>query len=205
MDQGQGPVAEEYPGDQAEESGDENPLWEKGQAVSYIAITADHAKLRKVRKRLRRSGCNAYLPAIVAKRIIPKGRKLRHRRHVLPLMSYVLVEAPSQPDVFDLWLYSVLTTKDVRGYVKVGDMPAIISQASVDVLKAGVKDIRFNIAAARHRTKIGVGSRSAIKAGSFTGRVGTVQWINEKKAGLETMLFGSMRVVEVDVDNLEAA
>ena len=205
MDQGQGPFAEEYPGDQAEESGDENPLWEKGQAVSYIAITADHAKLRKVRKRLRRSGCNAYLPAIVAKRIVPKGRKLRHRRHVLPLMSYVLVEAPSRPDVFDLWLYSVLTTKDVRGYVKVGDMPALISQASVDNLKAGVKDIRFQIAAARHRSRVGLGSKSAIKTGSLAGKVGTIQWIRGKKAGLEARLFGSMRVVEVDVENLEAA
>ena len=205
MDQGQGPVAEEYPGDQAEESGDENPLWEKGQAVSYIAIRTERGELFKVRRRLRRAGFNAYLPVIITRRRVPKGDRVKHVRHFESMMRWVLVEAPESSPVFDLWLHSVTSTKGVVSYLKSGDQAGRVSQNDVDVLKDGVAKIRFQIAAARHRSRVGLGSKSAIKTGSLAGKVGTIQWIRGKKAGLEARLFGSMRVVEVDVENLEAA
>jgi hypothetical protein len=55
--------------------------------LTYIAITAKHCHLRKVRRRLRRKGYTAYLPAIIQKRIVIKGGEPCHKRRVVPLMS----------------------------------------------------------------------------------------------------------------------
>lgn len=171
--------------------------------MTYVAITAKHCHLRKVRRRLRRKGYTAYLPAIVQKRIVIKGGKPSHKRRVVPLMSYILVEAPSHS--FDTWLHDVLETDDVRGYLKSGDKPAMVSLGTLLSFKIDVAKLVFEMEAMRHKAKLRRGAKYAIKTGSLAGKAGTVKWIRGKKAGLEAKLFGSMRVVEVASDNLEAA
>ena len=106
--------------------------------MTYIAITADYAKLRKVRRALRLKGVEAYLPAIVHHRPVVKSAKIRYRRRVTPLMSYILARAPDHPAARDLWLYDVLQTKGVRGYVKFIDRPALIDEKHIADLKAAV-------------------------------------------------------------------
>ena len=172
--------------------------------MTFIVITADHAQLRKVRRRLRRKGYQAYLPAIVQKRIVLKGAKARHARRIVPLMSYIMVQSPGEfADA--IWLYDVLSTKDVRGYVRSGDVPAYVSLGAVLSLKIEVAKLRRRMDATRQRGRLRRGAKAAIKSGSLAGKAGTVAWVRGQKAGLEAKLFGSMRVVEVAADNLEAA
>lgn len=173
--------------------------------MTYIAITADHAKLRKVRRALRRKGVEAYLPAIVHKRPVVKSAKVKYRRRITPLMSYILVKAPEHPAARDLWLYDVLQTKDVRGYVKVQDEPALILQGEVNGLKEAVAQIRFDLDRQRHKRWLITGQKASITAGTLAGKTGTIQWLRKNKAGLEAKIFGAMRVVEVQVSALEAA
>lgn len=171
--------------------------------MTYIAITAKHCHLRKVRRRLRRKGYTAYLPAIIQKRIVIKGNKACHKRRVVPLMSYILVEAPSHS--FDTWLHDVLETDDVRGYLKSGDSPAMVSLGTLLSFKIDVAKMVFEMEAMKHKGRLRRGAKYTIKSGSLAGKAGTVQWIRGKKAGLEAKLFGSVRVIEVAADNLEAA
>ncbi|MBK8772320.1 MAG: hypothetical protein IPM06_18130 [Rhizobiales bacterium] len=171
--------------------------------MSFIAITAKHCHLRKVRHRLRCKGFTAYLPAIVHKRIVNKGGKPCHKRRVVPLMSYILVQVPSHG--FDTWLHDVLETDDVRGYLKSGDKPATVSLGTLLSFKIDVAKMVFEMEAQRHKMKLKRGAKYAIKSGSLAGKAGTVKWIRGKKAGLEAKLFGSVRVIEVAADNLEAA
>jgi transcription antitermination factor NusG len=173
--------------------------------MNFIAITAHHSKLRKVRRALRRNGVNAYLPAIVHKRTIPKAGKVIHKRRVTPLMSYILAEIPDHSAAQDLWLHSILETKDVKGYVKNNDRPALIPGAHVEDLRSSVAKIRRELAAQNHKRWLRTGSKVSIKNGSLAGKVGTVQWLKGKRVGLEAKLFGSTRVVEVTKDNLEHA
>lgn len=173
--------------------------------MTYIALRADHAHLRKVRKRLRRKGNVAYVPALVTKRIIPKGLKTRRKRHVIPLMSYILVKVPEAPSVWNLWLHDVLATKDVRGYVKIDEGPALIPNSNIEHLKAEVARLCSEVAQARHKARLRSGGKATIKTGSLAGKIGTVEWIKGKRVGLEAKLFGSTRVIEVAKENLEAA
>lgn len=171
--------------------------------MSYIVLTAEPSKLRKVRRRLRRKGYQAYLPAIARVRAIAKGNKIKRRRVITPLMSYILVEAPSHS--FDTWLHDVLETDDVRGYLKSGDRPATVSLGTLLSFKIDVAKLVFEMEASRHKAKLRRGAKYAVKSGSLAGRVGTVKWLRGKKAGLEAKLFGSVRVIEVAAENLEAA
>lgn len=171
--------------------------------MSYIVLTAEPSKLRKVRRRLRRKGYTAYLPAIIQKRIVIKGGKACHKRRIIPLMSYILVEAPSHS--FDTWLHDVLETDDVRGYLKSGDRPATVSLGTLLSFKIDVAKLVCEMEASRHKAKLRRGAKYAVKSGSLAGRVGTVKWLRGKKAGLEAKLFGSVRVIEVAAENLEAA
>lgn len=173
--------------------------------MTYIAITTDHAKLLKVRRRLRRKGVEAYLPAIVHRRPIVKSAKVRYRRRITPLMSYILAKAPDHPAARDLWLYDVLQTKDVRGYVKVQDEPALILIGQVNALKEAVSQMRQELDRQRHKRWLRTGQKASIKNGTLAGKTGTIQWLKKNKAGLEAKLFGSMRVVEVPVSSLEHA
>lgn len=173
--------------------------------MTYVAITADHTKLRKVRRALRRKGIEAYLPAIVHKRPVVKSAKVKYRRRITPLMSYILAKAPDHPAYLDLWLYDVLQTKDVRGYVKVQDEPALILQGEVNALKDAVAQIRLDLDRQRHKRWLRTGQKASITAGTLAGKTGTISWIKGKRAGLEAKIFGAMRVVEVQVSSLEHA
>ncbi len=172
--------------------------------MSYIVVTAEPSKLRKVRRRLRRKGYTAYLPAIARVRAIAKGSKIKRKRHVTPLMSYILVKAPCD-SVFDLWLYDVTSTKDVRGYLKTADRPALVPDLDIQALKAKVKWLRFESEARTMKRRLRSGMKARVKEGTLAGKAGTVQWVRGAKAGLEAQLFGSMRVVEVPASALEAA
>lgn len=171
---------------------------------SWIVITADPAKLRKVRKRLRRKGYQAYLPAIARVRAVAKGGKLKRRRTITPLMSYILVQAPSE-HVLDLWLYDVTSTKDVRGYLKQSDRPALVTDAAMTDLRATIRDVRFAMEVSAAKRRLRKGMKARITDGTLAGKSGTIEWVRGAKAGLEAQLFGSMRVVEVPASALEAA
>ena len=175
--------------------------------MTYIAITVDHAKLLKVRRRLRRKGMEAYLPAIVHRRPIVKSAKVRYRRRITPLMSYILAKAPDHPAARDLWLYDVLQTKDVRGHMTIGESLALIPDDEVFGIWCQVSDILREIARAKRTSKrrFRAGEKARMQQGTFAGRVGTIQWIKGKRAGLEAKIFGAMRVVEVQVSSLEHA
>lgn len=175
--------------------------------MSYIVITADPAKLRKVRKRLRRKGYAAYLPAIARVRAVAKGNKIKRRRTITPLMGYILVQAPSE-HVLDLWLYDVTSTKDVRGYLCENDRTAFVSHASVDGLRCAVRKFRdtlFVMEANLASRRLRKGMKARVTDGTLAGKSGTIEWVRGAKAGLEAQLFGSMRVVEVPAKSLEAA
>jgi transcription antitermination factor NusG len=173
---------------------------------SWIVITADPAKIRKVRRRLRRKGYQAYLPAIARVRAVAKGGKLKRRRTITPLMSYILVQAPSE-HVLDLWLYDVTSTRDVRGLLQVEDKAALVSDADRAKLANSIEDLIFRLEARAATKRIRAGAKVRLKNGSgpLADRVWTVQWINKARALLEAQLFGSMRVVEVPASALEAA
>lgn len=172
--------------------------------MSWIVVTSKPNHLRSVRKRLRRKGYRAYIPAIARTRGVAKDGKIRHRRHITLLMSYVLVEAPPVP-ILDLWLHDVLGTKDVRGYLKTGDRPALVTDEAVGSLVLSVFKMRQVLRAQSTKRWLRSGMKAAIKGGSLAGKIGTVQWIKGKRAGLEAQLLGSMRVVEVKLSELEAA
>lgn len=171
---------------------------------SWIVITADPAKLRKVRRRLRRKGYPAYLPAIARVRAVAKGGKLKRRRTITPLMSYILVQAPSE-HVLDLWLYDVTSTKDVRGYLKQSDRPALVTDAAMTELRATIRNVRFMMEASAAKRRLRKGMKARVTDGTLAGKSGTIEWVRGAKAGLEAQLFGSMRVVEVLSKSLEAA
>jgi transcription antitermination factor NusG len=125
-------------------------------------------------------------------------------------MTYILVQIPEQTRkapkaVFDLWLYDVLGTKDVRGYLKNNDLPAMVPDADFIAIKLAVAKLVSQMKTVNHKRWLREGARASIKDGSLAGKTGKVQWVRKNRAGLEAMLFGSMRVVEVEVKNLEAA
>ena len=173
--------------------------------MTWIALTTAPNKARAVRKRLRRRGESAYVPAMVAKRIIPKGTKTRRKRFITVLMPYVLVRAPEQAGVRALWLHGVLSVKDVSGVLHAGDDPAWIQDHAIDDLKAEVARIILEASAARHRRWLRKGGKAVVKSGSLAGRVGTVQWVTAKRVGLEARLFGAARVITVERENVESA
>ena len=173
--------------------------------MTWIALTTAPNKARAVRKRLRRRGESAYVPAMVTKRIIPKGTRPRRKRFITVLMPYVLVRAPEHIGVRALWLHGVLSVKDVSGVLHAGDDPAWIPDRAIDDLKAEVARVILEASAARHRRWLRKGGKAVVKSGSLAGRVGTVQWVSAKRVGLEARLFGAARVIAVDRENVEAA
>ena len=173
--------------------------------MTWIALTTAPNKARAVRKRLRRRGESAYIPAMVTKRIIPKGIRTRRKRIITVLMPYVLVRAPEHTSVRALWLHGVLSVKDVSGVLHAGDDPAWIQDHAIEELKAEVARIIFEASAARHRRWLRKGGKAVVKSGSLAGRVGTVQWVTAKRVGLEARLFGAARVITVERENVESA
>jgi transcription antitermination factor NusG len=175
--------------------------------LTFIAVTADHAKARKVRRRLRQKGCEAYLPAIVQHRAIIKSAKVKHRRVVTLLMTYILVKAPDHPAMFDLWLRDILETKGVRGYVDIGGDVAMIPDSGIITIKATVADMVKAIKDAKRKSKrwFRAGEKARFKEGLLAGRAGTIQWVDHNRIGIEALIFGSMRTILVEKKNLEAA
>ena len=164
--------------------------------MTWIALPTAPNKARAVRKRLRRRGESAYVPAMVAKRIIPKGTKTRRKRFITVLMPYVLVRAPEQAGVRARWLHGGLSVKDVSGVLHAGDDPAWIPDHAIEELKAEVARMVLEASAARHRRWLRKGGKAVVKSGSLAGRVGTVQWVTAKRGGLEARLIGAARVVK---------
>ena len=173
--------------------------------MTWIALTTAPNKARAVRKRLRRRGESAYIPAIVGKRIIPKGTRTRRKRIITVLMPYVLVRAPEHHSVRALWMHGVLSIKGVSGVLHAGDGPAFIPDHAIEELRAEVARMVLEASAARHRRWLRKGGKAVVKAGSLAGRVGTVQWVTAKRVGLEARLFGAARVIAVDRENVESA
>lgn len=173
--------------------------------MTWIALTTAPNKARAVRKRLRRRGERAYVPAMVTKRIIPKGTRTRRKRIITVLMPYVLVRAPEHAGVRALWLHGVLSVKDVSGVLHAGDDPAWIPDHAIEELRAEVARIVLEARTVLGRGRVRRGGKVTIKAGSLAGRVGTVQWVTAKRVGLEARLFGAARVIAVDRENVEAA
>ena len=175
--------------------------------MTYIAITADFQKIRKVRRALRLKGVDAYLPALVARRPHLKGRKVKYRRHVTPVMRYILAKAPDHPAALNLWLHDIKETKHVRGYVTVQGQPAFMTDNDVFGVWCQVDDMNREIALSKKKDKrrFRAGQKARFSDGTLIGRIGSIQWIKGKRAGLETRLFGSVRVVEVEIAKLEAA
>ena len=173
--------------------------------MTWIALTTAPNKVRAVRKRLRRRGESAYVPVMVAKRIIPKGTRTRRKRFITVLMPYVLVRAPEQAGVRALWLHGVLSIKGVSGVLHAGDDPAWIPDHAIEELRAEVARMVLEASAACHRRWLRKGGKVTIKSGSLAGRVGTVQWVTAKRVGLEARLFGAARVIAVDRENVESA
>ena len=170
--------------------------------MSYIVITADPAKLRKVRKRLRRKGYTAYLPAIARVRAVAKGGKLKRRRIITPLMSYIFVEVPDEA-VMDLWLYDVTQTKDVKSYMKTSERPALVSDNDIAGLAASIKNMMFVAQANAMRRRLRKGDAAKAKNGAFTNHAGTVLDIRKQMVKWETYLFGRPTVVMMKSDDLE--
>ena len=173
--------------------------------MTWIALTTAPNKARAVRKRLRRRGESAYVPVMVATRIIPKGTRTRRKRFITVLMSYVLVRAPEHTSVRALWLHGVLSVKDVSGVLYSGDGPAWIPDHAMDDLKAEVARIVLEARAVRSLRLLLKGGKAVVKSGSLAGRVGTVQWVTAKRVGLEARLFGAARVITVERENVESA
>lgn len=175
--------------------------------MTYIAIRTDYAKIRKVRRALRRQGVEAYLPAIVHKRPRPKAGKIIHKRHVTPLMSYILARAPEHQAARDLWLHSIRETKDVRGYVTIQNEPAFIPERDIEAVKIAVEKLRLDLSAQKHKRWLRKGGKAVFKEGNgtWTGKIGTIQEIKKRGVELEMMLFGAKRIVTVQRDKLEAA
>ena len=173
--------------------------------MTWIALTTAPNKARAVRKRLRRRGERAYTPALVTKRIIPKGIRTRRKRFITVLMPYVLVRAPEHASVRALWLHGVLSIKGVSGVLHAGDDPAWIPDYAIEDLRAEVARIILEANAVRHHRWLRKGGKAVVKAGSLAGRVGTVQWVTAKRVGLEARLFGAARVITVERDNVESA
>ena len=173
--------------------------------MTWIALTTAPNKARAVRKRLRRRGESAYIPAMVSKRIITKGTRPRRKRIITVLMPYVLVRAPEHHSVRALWMHGVLSIKGVSGVLHAGDDPAWIPDHAIEELRAEVARMVLEASAARHRRWLRKGGKAVVKSGSLAGRVGTVQWVTAKRVGLEARLFGAARVITVERENVESA
>lgn len=174
--------------------------------MTYIAITADYQKLIKVRRALRRKGIEAYLPSVILKRPILKASRLKYRRRITPMMRYIIAKLPEHQAARDLWLYDIKTMKDVRGWVTIQGEPALIKEADVIELRKAVSEIVVAMHAAKHKRVLKKGSKASTREGPFAGRIGSIQWINKKRAELEVIALGGRTItVNVPIGSLEAA
>lgn len=170
--------------------------------MSWIVVTAKTTDLRKARRALRRKGYRAYIPALSGYRLSAKGGRLRRRRQITLLMSYILVEAPDAR-IQNLWLHDVLSTDKVQGYLKSNDAPALVPADVVQALADTVRNGRLVAAANAAKRRLRKGDKAIAKAGAFNMHAGTVLQIKKRVAQWETYLFGRPTVVTIAEKDLE--
>ena len=175
--------------------------------MSYIVVTAEPAKLRKVRRRLRRKGYTAYLPAIARRKAYMKdvgGKQVIVKRKLIvsPLMSYIFVEVPDA-HVMDLWLYDVKATRDARDYLKSGDSPALVPGDKIAELKTFIERSLSHAEAMEIRKRLFKGDSAKAKNGAFANHAGVVLEIRKQVVKWETYLFGRPTTVLMKADDLE--
>lgn len=166
----------------------------------FYALRAEPGRLPVVRQLLRRQGHECYLPAEI------RRNHRRKKRIVVPMMPYLFVKAPA-PELQSLWMQQVKATRHVKGFVAVNLMagPHPIADAKIEVLKRCIKDFRDVTRAKKQLSSLRRGSKAVVKSGPLAGRKGTVQHTTEKLTRLEAWIFGTLRVVTVETQKLEAA
>ncbi len=122
------------------------------------------------------------------------------------MMRYIIAKLPEHTAARDLWLYDIKTMKDVRGWVTSQGEVAFIKAADVAELRKAVSEIVVAMNAAKYKRVLKKGSKASTREGPFAGRIGSIQWINKKRAELEIIALGGRTItVNAPVDSLEAA
>lgn len=167
--------------------------------MSWIAIRTEPGRLPVVRQLIKRKGDTAYLPAEI------RWNHRRRKRIVVPMMPYLFVQCP-EPELFSLWLCRVKGVRYVKAVIGTLDHgPLLIADYKIEILRRAIDDWRLGVAAQRAKKHFGKGSTARIKSGPLAGRKGTVAHIRGNRARLEALIFGSVRTVEITLEQLEAA
>lgn len=166
--------------------------------MTYFAIRTEPGRLPVVRQMLRRSGEACYLPAEI------RMNHRRRKRIVVPIMPYLFVKAPA-PELQALWMQKIKGTRYVKTFVMMAGEPAPVHEASLNMLRKAIKEIRFEAAASKARRRIRTGTKIIAKTGPFAGKKGTVVWTQGRRAKWETILFGREVTVEAQMKDLEVA
>lgn len=168
--------------------------------MTYFALRCEPGRLPIVRRLLKRQGHDVYLPAEI------RRNHKRRKRIVVPMMPYLFVKAPA-PELQALWMQQVRATRHVKGFVAVNSMsgPHPIADAKIEVLKRSIKDFRDVNRAKKQLSALRRGGKAVVKSGPLAGRKGTVKHTTSKITKLEAWIFGTMRVVTVETEKLEAA
>jgi len=168
--------------------------------LTFYALRAEPGRLPVVRQLLRRQGVECYLPAEI------RRNHRRNKRIIVPMMPYLFVKAPA-PELQALWMQQVRATRHVKGFVAVNAMsgPHPISDAKIEVLKRSIKDFRDVNRAKKQLSALRRGGKAVVKSGPLAGRKGTVKHTTSRMTKLEAWIFGTIRVVTVETEKLEAA
>lgn len=168
--------------------------------MTFYALRAEPGRLPVVRQLLRRQGMECYLPAEI------RRNHRRNKRIIVPMMPYLFVKAP-EPELQALWMQQVRATRHVKGFVAVNAMsgPHPIHDAKIEVLKRSIKDVRDVNRAKKQLSALRRGGKAVVKSGPLAGRKGTVKHTTSRMTKLEAWIFGTMRVVTVETEKLEAA
>ena len=168
--------------------------------MTYFAIRTEPGRLPVVRQLLRRAGTECYLPAEI------RRNHRRNKRIVVPMMPYLFVKAPA-PKLQVLWMQQIRATRHVKGFVAINAMagPHPIADTKIEVLRRSIKDLRDVTRAKKQLSALRRGSKAVVTTGPLAGRKGTVRHTTPKITRLEAWIFGTLRVVTVETQKLEAA
>ena len=174
--------------------------------MTYYAIQTEPGRLPVVRQLLRRAGHDCYLPAEI------RYSHRRKKRLIVPMMPYLFVKAPhlfskAPPKVQALWMHQIKAVRHVKGFVAMTRLegPIPLADDKIDVLRRSIDDWRSVERARKTLSGLRKGGKAVVKHGPLAGRKGTVTWVSGNRAKLEAFIFGTSRVVTVQVDQLEAA
>lgn len=161
----------------------------------YVATVAPGDE-RKARDNLIWRSYSAYVPMV--HRVRKVSRYCNRRRTVaVPLLPrYVFIEGPDVP-----WL-SLERMNVVHGYLSLDGTPAAIPQAAIDWLTANDGMIFDPYAFATRAIVAGDLVRHAF--GPMTGQTAKVVSIHRQKARLLGKVFGSERVYEAPINQMES-